>query len=446
MYKYLERNTRPLFGELFPFGGKLDKENRWIKMAELIPWEELERGFASRHAKGGRPSKDSRLIIGLQLLKHVTGLSDEEVVNSVRENPYQQAFCGFDQFVTEEVRDPSTMTKQRKRLGKAFFEELEKKTYQVLIDKKIIKCKGMYVDATVFPEHIKYPNDVGLLNDAREWLVKRVKEYGKKTGEKIRTYCRKAKKAFLEFSKKKVKPKKAIRKAQKQMLQYVRRNLEQVKELIERTEKKGEVIKEKVKQRLKVSEQIYEQQKTMYTEKVNRIKERIVSFVRPYVRPIVRGKNGKEVEFGSKGSCVHVDGFVFLDYLEHRAFAEEGLVKEHVEAYKERFGKLPPSFTADKKYGTRENRKYLEGLGIRQGFKMLGRKRRDDTKSSRWFKKKQRERNRIEGDFGNGKEHYGLDRVLYSIEDGSEMWVRLGLLAMNLKTAWRKMNIKPSVC
>ena len=77
---------------------------------------------------------------------------------------------------------------------------------------------------------------------------------------------------------------------------------------------------------------------------------------------------------------------------------------------------------------------------------MLGRKRSDDTKSSRWFKKKQRERNRIEGDFGNGKEHYGLDRVLYSIEDGSERWVRLRLLAMNLKTAWRKMNIKPSVC
>src|SRR3990167_1791563 len=283
----------------------------------------------------------------------------------------------------------------------------------------------MYVDATVFPESIKYPNDVGLLNDVREWLVKRIKGYGEKAGEKIRTYCRRAKQEFLNFARKKVK--------QKKMIQYVRRNLEQVRGLVGKLEKRGEVIGEKVRQRLEVAGQIYEQQKTMYKEKVNRIKARIVSFVRPYVRPIVRGKNGKEVEFGSKGSGAHGDGFVFLNYLEHRAFAEEGLVKEHVEAYQERFGKLPPSFTADKKYGTRENRKYLEGLGIRQGFKMLGRKRRDDTKSSRWFKKKQRERNRIEGDFGNGKEHYGLDRVLYSIEDGSEMWVRLGLLACPAK-------------
>ena len=151
---------------------------------------------------------------------------------SQSENPYQQAFCGFDQLVTDKILDPSTLTKQRKRLGKEFFEELEKKVYEVLIEKKLLKAKGMYVDATVFPESIKYPNDVGLLNDVREWLVKRVKEYGGKAGEKIRTYCRRAKQEFLNFARKKVKQKKAIRKAQKQMIQYVRRNLEQVRGLM----------------------------------------------------------------------------------------------------------------------------------------------------------------------------------------------------------------------
>src|SRR3990172_6445706 len=306
MYKYQDRNTKPLFQELFPFGGKLDKENRWLKVAEIIPWKELEGVYAARHAKRGRPAKDSRLIVGLLAIKHMTELSDEEVLESVRENPYQQAFCGFDQLVTDKILDPSTLTKQRKRLGKEFFEELEKKVYEVLIEKKLLKAKGMYVDATVFPESIKYPNDVGLLNDVREWLVKRVKEYGEKAGEKIRTYCRRAKQEFLNFARK------------------------------------------KVKQKLEIAGQIYEQQKSMYKEKVNRIKDRIVSFARPYVMPIVRGKNGKEVEFGRKAACVHVDGFVFLDHLEHRAFAEEGFVRKHVETYKERFGKAPSSFTADK--------------------------------------------------------------------------------------------------
>lgn len=179
--------------------------------------------------------------------------------------------------------DPSTLTKQRKRLGKEFFEELEKKTYQVLIDKKIIKAKGMYVDATVFPEHIKYPNDVGLLNDVRKYLVKGIKEWGRKTGQKVRTYCRKAKEAFLNFAKKKHKQKKVIRKAQKQMLQYVRRNLDQAKGLIEELQKKGEIIQGKIRQKLEIAGQIYEQQKKMYTEKVNRVKDRVVSLVRPYV-------------------------------------------------------------------------------------------------------------------------------------------------------------------
>src|SRR3990167_7433554 len=398
MYKYQDRNTKPLFQELFPFGGKLDKENRWLKVAEIIPWKELEGVYAARHAKRGRPAKDSRLIVGLLAIKHMTELSDEEVLESVRENPYQQAFCGFDQLVTDKILDPSTLTKQRKRLGKGFFEELEKKVYEVLIEKKLLKAKGMYVDATVFPESIKYPNDVGLLNDV------------------------------------------------KQIIQYVRRNLEQVRGLMGRLEKKGEVIGQKVRQRLEVAGEIYEQQKAMYKEKVKRIKDRIVSFAMPYVRPIVRGKTGKEVEFGSKAGCVHVDGFVFLDHLEHRAFAEEEFVKKHVETYKERFGKAPSSFTADKKYGTKNNREYLEKEGIRVGFKALGRKRKDAERSSRWLKKKQRERNRIEGDFGNGKEHYGLDRVLYSIENGSEIWVRLGLLGMNLKTALRKIQLKPLAC
>src|SRR3972149_2937015 len=60
--------------------------------------------------------------------------------------------------VTDKILDPSALTKQRKRLGKEFLEELEKKVYEVLIEKKLLKAKGMYVDATVFPESIKYPN------------------------------------------------------------------------------------------------------------------------------------------------------------------------------------------------------------------------------------------------------------------------------------------------
>jgi len=239
MYRRKDRKTRPLFPELFPFGGKLDENNRWLRIAELIPWEELEEEYAKHFSDVGRPAKDAQLVIGLLLLKHMTGLSDEGIVQDVLENPYMQAFCGFEKFLTKEILDPSTLTKQRERLGLAFFKQLEDRTYKLLIDRRIIKGKGMLVDATVFPEKIKYPNDVGLLNDVRVWLVRNIKRIGKTIGKKYRTRPREARKEYLNFSKKKTKTKKTIRKGKKKMLQYVRRNLKQLKDAIEQVKATG---------------------------------------------------------------------------------------------------------------------------------------------------------------------------------------------------------------
>jgi IS5 family transposase len=423
---------------LFPFGGKLNENNRWLRIAELIPWEELEEEYAKHFSDVGRPGTDAQLVIGLLLLKHMTGLSDEGVVEDVLENPYMQAFCGFERFVTEEILDPSTLTKMRERLGLEFFKELERKTYKLLIERKIIKARGMLVDATVFPEEIKYPNDVGLLNDVPEWLVRNIKRVAKAIGKRYRVYPRKGRKDYLNFSKKKTRTKKTIQRAKRQMLQYVRRNIRQLKDAIEQVKATGQKVKQNIIDRLHVAEKIYHQQLEMYKKKVNRIEERIVSFYRPYVRPIKRGKQGKKVEFGGKGALVHVDGFLFLDHFDHSAFAEENLMSDHLLGYVERFGKLPPYVTADTKYGTLDNRELSEELEVRAAFKRRGRPPKTPRPQDQWFKKKQRERNRIEGGIGNGKEHYRLDRVRYSIKNGSEIWVRAGILAMNLKTAMNR--------
>ena len=435
MYRRKDRKTLPLFPELFPFGGKLNENNRWLRIAELIPWEDLEDEYAKHFSDVGRPGKDSQLVLGLLLLKHMTGLSDVGVVEEVLENPYMQAFCGFERFMTEDLLDPSTLTKMRERLGLEFFKELEAKTYKLLIDRRIIKSKGMLVDATVFPEEIKYPNDVGLLNDVREWLEKNIKKLGKVIGKRYRTYPRRSRKEYLNFSKKKTKTKKTIRKAKKQMLQYVRRNLKHLKDAIEQVKATGQKLKQNILARLEVAEKIYRQQDEMYRRKTNRVEDRIVSFHRPYVRPIKRGKQGKKTEFGGKGALVQVGGFLFLDYFAHRAFAEEEFTADHLQAYVDRFGKLPPYVSMDAKYGTQENRDLMKDLEIRASFKRRGRKPKIADSQDRWFKQKQKERNRIEGSFGNGKEHYGLDRVRYSIKNGSEIWIRSGILAMNLKTA-----------
>ena len=293
----------------------------------------------------------------------------------------------------------------------------------------------MLVDTTVVPEKIKYPNDVGLLNDVREWVVGWLKEISWRSGEKIRTYKRKAKRVYLNFAKKKQKSWELIEKTKRQMLQFVRRNIEQLEARL------GEIdylLRKEVEERLELAKKIYEQQHYMYTQKVNRVEERIASWWREYVRPIKRGKGGgKEVEFGPKVSLSHVDGFTFVDEFRHDNYSEAKteIVEKQIENYEGRFGVKPPSMTGDQLYGNRENREMLKEREIRGAFKPLGRKSEESARQEQYVKRKQRERNRIEGDIGNVKEHYGLSGIRYHYREGSEMWVRLGFLAKNLKVA-----------
>ena len=434
MYKKKKRNQEYLFQELMPFGGQLDQENRWLKIRKMIPWEDLEEKYRGYFSNVGRPGKDGQMIIGLYLLKHMTDRSDEEVRLELQENVYWQAFCGLEQFEVKPLLDSSSLTKLRKRLGVKFIKEMEELTYAVLVDKKIIKGKGMLVDGTVFPENVKYPNDVGLLNDVREWMVDQIKKISKQTGKKIRTYCRSARKGYLNFVKKKQKTKKMIKKAKREMLQYVRRNMAQIKELIQESKESAD---KKFQEKISLAEIILAQQYEMYKNNTRSVKDRVVSFYRGYVRPIKRGKNGKPVEFGPKGALSLVDGFLFLGTLNHDNFSEAqvGIVENQVNHYERMFKKKPPSFAADKLYGSLANRKLLKEKGIRGAFKMLGRKGKNSGAYDQWFKKKQRQRNQIEGAFGNGKNHYGLEKILYHGIEGSEMWVRSCILGMNLKAA-----------
>jgi len=438
MYKKKKRNREYLFKELMPFGGQLDQANRWLRIRETIPWEELEEKYRGYFSRVGRPGKDGQMIIGLLLLKHMTDRSDEEVRLELQENVYWQAFCGLEQFEVRPLLDSSSLTKLRKRLGVKFIKEMEELTYAVLVDKRIIKGKGIMVDGTVFPQKVKYPNDVGLLNDVREWIVEQIKRISKKTGKKIRTYCRSARKGYLNFVKKKQKTKKMIKKAKREMLQYVRRNMKQIKELLDDAQKSTDV---KFKEKMSLAETILAQQYEMYLNKTRSVKDRVVSFYRGYVRPIKRGKNGKPVEFGPKGALSFVDGFLFLDELNHNNFSEGQveIVENQLKNYEHMFKKKPPSFTADKLYGSLANRKLLKDKEVRGAFKALGRKGKDGGAYDQWFKKKQRQRNQIEGAFGNGKNHYGLEEILYHGVEGAEMWVRSCILGMNLKTALAKI-------
>lgn len=444
MYRKKDRQTLPLFPELFPLGGGLRPENRWMKLGRWVPWNQREDLYVEYFSKDlGRPAKDSRLICGLWVVKHGESCSDERLVEEYLENPYIQAFCGEETFVTEGGIDPSLLSKIRKRLGKGFFRRLEKDVLEVLKRKRLIKPAEPLLDATVGPANIEYPTDAKLLNRARQWVVKviGVIRRGCNVKEKIRTYCRKAQSAYLGFQKKRKKTRAMIRLMRGKLFRYLRRNIRQVEELLkehERRLKKGE--REFLRKRLAVVKTVYNQQREMWKTKARTVKDRVVSLHLPHIRPIVRGKDGKDVEFGPKVLLSWTGGFGFLDALKFNAHNEGALWEKSLDLHKERFGEYPAESTGDGIFGTRDNRAMLKRKGVRGGVKALGRAA-NTTENRKWLKEKQKLRgSRMEGIIGHAKTHFGLDRILYTMKDGEEMWIRLGLLAMNLSTALKKMG------
>jgi IS5 family transposase len=82
---------------LLPFGCQLSGDNRGIRLAELIPCDDLEDDYASHFCKGfGAPAKPFRMVLGALIIKARLGLTDEELVEQIKENPYLRVPRGID--------------------------------------------------------------------------------------------------------------------------------------------------------------------------------------------------------------------------------------------------------------------------------------------------------------------------------------------------------------
>ncbi len=137
-----EKFNPTLFGKLFHLGSKLAESNRWLRLAELLPWEKLDAEYGKYFAAGsGRPAKDSRLVCGLLVVKSLKAVSDEDVVAEFMESPYLQAFCGQEYFALEDVINPGILSERRKRLGPEFLALLEAELNAALKQAKDLKFR-----------------------------------------------------------------------------------------------------------------------------------------------------------------------------------------------------------------------------------------------------------------------------------------------------------------
>ena len=237
-----------------PFEGKLREDNRWVIMASLMPWAEFEDEYStSLSIEMGAPAKPFRMALGALIIKEKLGISDRETVEQIKENPYLQYFIGMLSYSNEAPFDASMLVHFRERISVELVRKVNQETVKKMLDaassidtektelsqKEISELKNLgklVLDATCAPADISYPTDLELLNQARkhtERIIDLLYEELKGTLEKKpRTYREKARKDYLDVASKRRPSQNEKRKAIKKQLQYIKRNLAHINQLI----------------------------------------------------------------------------------------------------------------------------------------------------------------------------------------------------------------------
>ena len=107
-------NQQTIEDFILPFDGALAADNRWVIKAQMIPWDDIEGDYSDLFPSDtGNVAKPARVAFGALIIKETLGVSDEETVAQIQENPYLQYFLGFKQYTNKKPFDPSLMVRFR---------------------------------------------------------------------------------------------------------------------------------------------------------------------------------------------------------------------------------------------------------------------------------------------------------------------------------------------
>ena len=296
----------------------------------------------------------------------------------------------------------------------------------------------LILDATCAPQNIAFPQDINLLNEARENLEAMIDQICYEYNfYKPRMYREKAREAYLALAKCRRRTSKRIRKAIGQQLRFISRDLGYIDMFVLYNEV---VLTEKQKNRLDVIKELYEQQKFMYDNKTHKVKDRIVSISQPYIRPIVRGKAKAPVEFGAKlDMSVDEKGFARLEKLSFDAYNEQDILVTAIENYRKRTGHYPERVLVDQIY---RNQKKTELTARTKKSEFLERlwdvlKKNPTPEENKTAHQDNTDRIEVERGFSLAKRCFGMGLITTKLNITTRSSIALSILAMNLSNLAR---------
>ncbi len=431
-----------------PVGLKMNPENRWIKRAETIPWLEIEERYATLFPSNtGMPAKPLQVALGSLIIQKQYDYSDRELVEQIRENPYYQYFIGLPGYQDKAPYVPSLLVEFRKRLTDDILAEINEMIAEYNkpddpsdpssgggddIDEDPGKTRGtLILDATCAPQQISYPQDVNLLNEARENLESIIDDICYEFNYyKPRMYRQNARNDYLALAKCRKRSAKKIRKAVKKQLQYVKRDLGHIDLLMEQEDIR---FSDKQLHRINIIRELFSQQEYMYRNNTHSVKDRIVSICQPYIRPIVRGKAKSPTEFGAKlDMSIDETGFARLERLSFDAYNESDVLIGAIESYNQRTGHYPERVLVDQIYRNRNNRAYCREKGIRISGPALGRPKQLSKEEKLRSYIDNTDRIEVERGFSLAKRCYGMGLIKTKLDTTTRSSIALSILAMNV--------------
>jgi transposase, IS5 family len=447
-----EENYRPVKWRIF-------LQTELGRLYQTLPLSTLAGLFtapAPRHPQGITGYFDVQGGLALQILKHHSGMSDAQVIEHLNGNWHWQYFCGIELSPFKQIKDKDMVGRWRRYLASHSDGHTWEKVQQVLVQSwssqmaAISPMSFKLDDATVYESYIKYPTNVKLLWDCCEWVFERMRELCKHSGVKLPRFEKFHNQSTkqLAYSKLRKKTKKKEKGRRKELLYWLGRGIELMQGLIDchseiRVHIKGveKLHCEQFFERLKTIKQVYFQQ-ALQMKDFKRFKEvvkdRIVSFYKPYLRPIVRGKEGKDVEFGAKAHISQVGGVNFVEHLSFKAFHEGVRLPKSLRFHYLLTKHKCKQFGGDRIYANRNNRALCKKKGIATCFAKQG--------NPKWLKKDKNQHDaeakmkriigkaratRLEGSFGNQKNHYLLQKVKARKEHTEIVWIYCGIITAN---------------
>ena len=407
------------------------KESELGRLHSVFPFERMAKAAGLSELRLGRRSIFSPSAkIALMVLKAYTGFSDRQLVEHLNGNIHYQIFCGI-------MIDPSCSITNYKivsairngiasRLDIGSLQEVLASHWKPYLENLHI-CMA---DATCYESHMRFPTDMKLLWECLEWLYRHICRHCKKLGiRRPRNKHSDVARSYLSYSRKRKRKSSRTRMLERRMIRLLEKLLVQRDEI---HGKYGTSLRytRDYQKRLSIIRKVLAQEKEMFEGR--KVSNRIVSIDRHYVRPIVRGKETKSVEFGAKVNNVQIDGISFIEHVSFKAFNEGIRLKDCIRMQQKLMNVRVRCVVADSIYANNANRKFCTKYGISTSFVRKGRAAKDEQMRRILRSELSKERaTRLEGSFGTQKQHYSLSRIKARNRKTEILWIFFGIHTAN---------------